>query len=86
VTSPAAVVSGDRAGCRLRYASTTMSKAANFADPDFEPTDEQLQELSREAFANVRAQQEHTLAQLRTSIRSRTAEAMKRLQQRRAPK
>jgi hypothetical protein len=29
----------------------------NLADPDFEPTDEQLQELMKSAFANVKADQ-----------------------------
>ncbi len=39
-----------------------MSTTANFADPDFEPTDEQLQQLSHEAFADVGERNREALA------------------------
>ena len=45
-------------------------KRANFADPDYEPTDEDLRELSREAFADVARKnrsEEHT-----SELQSRT--------------
>jgi hypothetical protein len=57
-----------------------MSERANFGDPSFEPTDEQLVELSREAFAEVpallrRAENElrAEIARLRTEAKSRVA-------------
>jgi hypothetical protein len=40
----------------------------NLADPSFEPTDEQLRELSAKAFANVRAAKEQALRDLRERI------------------
>ncbi len=42
--------------------------AERLADPDFEPTDEQLIELSRAAFAGVREQHEQALARLHAGI------------------
>jgi hypothetical protein len=45
-----------------------MSAPINLADPAFEPTDAQLQELSARAFAGVRAARERSLEQLRTEI------------------
>ena len=47
-------------------------KHPNLADPDFEPTDEQLQELSRRAFAGVAEARQAaltTLAQVPTDDR-----------------
>jgi hypothetical protein len=41
---------------------------ANFGDPSFEPTDEQLQELSREAFADVTARRNAAAVRLRARI------------------
>jgi hypothetical protein len=46
----------------------TQSAPINLADPAFEPTDAQLQELSARAFADVRAARERSLEQLRTEI------------------
>jgi hypothetical protein len=37
----------------------------NLADPDFEPTDEQLQELMKSAFANVKADHQASMDRLR---------------------
>jgi hypothetical protein len=45
-----------------------MSDAINLADPDFEPTDEQLIGLSVRAFAGVRAAHEAAMARLRAEI------------------
>ena len=41
-----------------------MGDAINLADPDFEPTDEQLMELSKRAFADVKERHETALARL----------------------
>jgi hypothetical protein len=38
------------------------------ADPSYEPTDEEFQELSRTAFANVKARHEVVLARLQEEI------------------
>jgi|GraSoiStandDraft_46_1057282.scaffolds.fasta_scaffold269873_3 hypothetical protein len=40
----------------------------NLADPSCEPSDEQLQELSKRAFADVPATNERTLRMLRAEI------------------
>ena len=41
---------------------------ANFADPDFEPTDEQLEALMTEAFAGVKTANDKALQELRRQI------------------
>jgi hypothetical protein len=48
----------------------------NFADPEFEPTDEQLHELSREAFAEVAHNHTRALAQLREEIEALRAQRL----------
>lgn len=48
--------------------------SVNFADPTFEPSDQQLQELSREAFADVAARHQEALRALRAKIASLRAE------------
>lgn len=40
----------------------------NLADPDFEPTDEELVELSKRAFAHVPAQTAERLAKLEAEV------------------
>jgi hypothetical protein len=40
----------------------------NLADPSFEPSDEQLRQLSAAAFANVRGAKEQVLRELRERI------------------
>lgn len=45
-----------------------MSERTNLADPDREPTDEELVELSREAFAGVPLANELALRALREQI------------------
>jgi hypothetical protein len=53
--------------------------ARNLADPDYEPTDEDLQELSRKAFAHVPAQNRELLARLRDDVDAAGEVAMQRL-------
>lgn len=45
-----------------------MMVRTRLADPDYEPTDEELMELSRAAFAGVRARHEEALARLFAQI------------------
>lgn len=56
-----------------------MDRQPNFGDPEFEPTDEQLQALSREAFAGVAERQRSAMARLRAEIETLRAEALARL-------
>jgi predicted Zn-dependent protease with MMP-like domain len=51
----------------------------NLADPDYEPTDEDLQELSRTAFAHVPAQNRELLVRLRAKIAAGRKELLERL-------
>jgi hypothetical protein len=54
----------------------------NLADPDFEPTDEQLIELSRRAFAGVREQRERAQQALRAEIEVERDRVLRRLAER----
>jgi 4'-phosphopantetheinyl transferase EntD len=45
-----------------------MSDRIDLADPDFEPTDEQLQELSHRAFAGIKQARAESRAKLRAEI------------------
>jgi len=56
-----------------------MSHDVNLADPSFEPTDDDLRQLSREAFADVPAQQREALARLRREVTALRAEALAHL-------
>jgi hypothetical protein len=51
----------------------------NLADPSYEPSDEELQELSRAAFADVPARRKAALARLREEIRALRAVALAQL-------
>lgn len=51
----------------------------NLADPSFEPTDEQLTELSSRAFADVKQKHERSLRAMRIAIAAGRAELLKRL-------
>lgn len=51
-------------------------------DPDFEPTDEDLMELSRQAFAHVAAAHEESLRKMRAEIEEARKAAMERLRKR----
>ncbi|MCC6667291.1 MAG: hypothetical protein IT375_26325 [Polyangiaceae bacterium] len=59
--------------------SEPVRGGADFGDADFEPTDEQLRELSREAFADVRARHQAALEALRTRIAALRAAALAEL-------
>ena len=50
----------------------------NLADPDFEPSDEDLEGLMRRAFAGVRDEHEQALSTLRGKIAEAEAEALLR--------
>lgn len=52
-----------------------MDDEVNFADPDFEPTDEQLLRLSAEAFADVRQRQQAALVAVQRRIAALRAAA-----------
>ncbi len=54
----------------------------NFADPDREPTDDELQELSREAFAGVGAAHDRALAALEERIERESARVLATLAER----
>lgn len=45
-----------------------MSRVANFGDPSFEPTDEDLAELMHEAFAEVPARNAAALARIHSEV------------------
>jgi hypothetical protein len=61
-----------------------MGDAINLADPDFEPTDEQLKALSRAAFAGVRERHEAILVKMRAEIAERRAQLLAELRERQA--
>lgn len=54
-----------------------MSGAVNLADPDVEPTDADLRELSRRAFSGVRATREAALERLRAQIAEAREQALR---------
>jgi hypothetical protein len=56
-----------------------MRAPGNLADPDFEPSDEDLVGLSQRAFSAVRSEHERALEKLRTDIASARAEVLLRL-------
>jgi hypothetical protein len=51
----------------------------DLADPAFEPSDEELAELAKRAFAHVRQAHEDSLQKLRAEIAAARAAAMERL-------
>ena len=57
-----------------------MNKYKNLADPDFEPSDEQLLELSRNAFAHIREENELRLQKMRERIATGRLELLKQRQ------
>lgn len=56
-----------------------MSDGIDLADPDFEPTDEQLAQLSKEAFAGIREAHEQALERLRAAIERERQRVLSRL-------
>jgi hypothetical protein len=61
-----------------------MCGVIHLADPDFEPTDEQLMELSKRAFADVTQRHEASLARLRAEIVERSAQVLREFEAREA--
>ncbi len=61
-----------------------MGETINLADPNFEPTDEQLIDLSKRAFAGVKARHESALARLRAEIAARGAQLVCEFEERQA--
>jgi hypothetical protein len=59
-----------------------MTRVTNFGDPSFEPTDEELAELMREALADVPARSAAALSRSRQEIEELRARATARLEQR----
>lgn len=56
------------------------SAHGNLADPEYEPTDEELGELVHSAFAGVREQNEAALREVHAEILTIRARLMQRLQ------
>lgn len=54
-----------------------MQRAINLSNPEFEPTDEQLRQLSKVAFAGLQRADEQRLRQLRSSVLEARAEAFR---------
>lgn len=63
----------------MRRYGSTMSEAINLADPDFEPSDEQLAGLMQRAFAGVRPAQVAMQRKLREEIAVARSHALRRL-------
>jgi hypothetical protein len=57
-----------------------MATHGNLADPGYEPTDEELQELSRSAFKDVAKQHEQALSRLHAEIAALAVQARLRLE------
>lgn len=58
-----------------------MPRPINMADPEFEPTDEELQQLSREAFAHIPLQRAELAAKMRTRIAELREQSLERLRE-----
>lgn len=56
-----------------------MATHANFGDREFEPTDEDLQQLSREAFADVASLRMTAQQEMRTRIAALRVDALARV-------
>jgi hypothetical protein len=56
-----------------------VPRSANFADPEFEPTDEELVLLAGEAFAEVRRQRAELDAKWRAHVAELRAASLKNL-------
>jgi predicted Zn-dependent protease with MMP-like domain len=61
-----------------------MDAKINLADPDFEPSDEQLQELMRRAFAHIPEQNERRLRLMHERIELGRIELLKQLRAKKA--
>ncbi len=58
------------------------TRPTNFGDPTFEPTDEELARLMREAFADVPARGAAALARIHHEVEGLREQAMARLERR----
>lgn len=56
-----------------------MDEGKRLADPGFEPTDEDLEGISKRAFAHVRAAREESLRKMREEIAAARKSALERL-------
>jgi hypothetical protein len=65
---------------RAAYRSP-MTQPINLADPDFEPTDAQLAELSQRAFSGVRDANRAALEKLRAEIARERERVLRRLRE-----
>ena len=54
-----------------------MPRRVNFADPEYEPSDEDLAELMHEAFAGIGEAREESLRAMRARIAAAQAELMR---------
>lgn len=63
-----------------------MPPPINLADPDFEPSDEDLKGLMTRAFAGVREARERNLIEMRARIARLQLEAMARFEARGGPR
>jgi hypothetical protein len=61
-----------------------MNTARNLADPDYEPTDEELRQLSRDAFGGLQEVEARTSAERRARIQRLQQEALALQRARRA--
>jgi hypothetical protein len=61
-----------------------MNAVRNLADPDYEPTDEELRQLSRDAFGGLQEVEERTSAERRARIQRLQREALELQRARRA--
>jgi hypothetical protein len=60
-----------------------MGDAIDLADPDFEPTDEQLEGLSKRAFAGVGEKYDAAFAKLNAEIQAQQIQVLKEVEERR---
>jgi hypothetical protein len=56
-----------------------VNRKVNLADPDFEPTDEELQRLAKEAFAEIVVTHQHVVEQRRARIQAASVEALRKV-------
>ncbi len=61
-----------------------MRRNTNFADPSYEPTDEELAELMHEAFAGIKEAREKSLVEMRARIATARKAAVLELLQKQA--
>ena len=65
--------------CNRRVKRSSNGRARNLADPEYEPTDEELRELAHSAFADVASRNAEALRRVHAEIEKSRVELMKRL-------